>query len=303
MIPIYLCDDDSALRRRLQAALERKILIEDYDMRIVCSAADADFLLKAVRQEPGRRGIYFLDVELRDGDWDGFRLGKEIRRLDPHGTLIYVTGFGDLAYRTFQYHLEAFDYIVKDPEKLEESVARCLEEVKERLLEERRDPAQVYTLQVGETLRHIPIADILFFETAPRAHHILLHTRGSQEAGTRFSPGEAVGRPAREGLRGNSRGAGLEGGIAGGSAAGKCAHPGEGKESGSRNVSGGVIDFLGNLNEIQSALGEGFLRVHRAYLVALDKIEEVDFRHGRLRVGGYECLLSRSGKSELMKRL
>ena len=78
---------------------------------------------------------------------------------------------------------------------------------------------------------------------------------------------------------------------------------GEGKENGSRNVSGGVIDFLGNLNEIQSALGEGFLRVHRAYLVALDKIEEVDFRHGRLWVGGYECLLSRSGKSELMKRL
>lgn len=68
MIPIYLCDDDSALRRRLQTALERKILIEDYDMRIVCSAADAAFLLKAVRQEPGRRGIYFLDVELRDGD-------------------------------------------------------------------------------------------------------------------------------------------------------------------------------------------------------------------------------------------
>ena len=259
MIPIYLCDDDSALRRRLETALERKILIEDYDMRIVCSAADGVSLLNAARQEPGKRGIYFLDVELKDGSWDGFRPGREIRCLDPHATLIYVTGFGDLAYRTFQYHLEAFDYIVKDPEGLEESVARCLEAVRDRLLEERRDPAQIYTLQTGETLQHIPISDILFFETAPIAHHILLHTRESRTSGKVSAPG----------------GAG----------------------------SGRVIDFLGNLNEIQSQLGEGFLRVHRAYLVALDKIEEVDLRHGRLRVGGYECLLSRRGKSELMRRL
>ena len=263
MIPIYLCDDDSALRRRLQTALERKILIEDYDMRIVCSVADAESLLKAAQQEEGKRGIYFLDVELKDGYWDGFRMGQEIRRLDPHATLIYVTNFGDLAYRTFQYHLEAFDYIVKDPERLEESVARCLEAVKHRLLEERRDPAQVYTLQVGDTLRYIPISDILFFETAARAHHILLHTLGS-------AGGSALGGPGE--LRG-----------------GKAA--------------GGVIDFLGNLNEIQSHLGEGFLRVHRAYLVAVDKIEEVDLKRGKLRIGDYECLISRNGKSKLMKRL
>ena len=138
-------------------------------------------------------------------------------------------------------------------------MARCLEAVRDRLLEERRDPAQIYTLQTGETLQHIPISDILFFETAPIAHHILLHTRESRTSGKVSAPG----------------GAG----------------------------SGRVIDFLGNLNEIQSQLGEGFLRVHRAYLVALDKIEEVDLRHGRLRVGGYECLLSRRGKSELMRRL
>ena len=37
MIDIYLCDDDEPIRRRIEAALKQKILIEDYDMQIVCS--------------------------------------------------------------------------------------------------------------------------------------------------------------------------------------------------------------------------------------------------------------------------
>ena len=38
-----------------------------------------------------RGGVYFLDVDLKDGAWDGFTLGRELRRRDPHGTLIYIT--------------------------------------------------------------------------------------------------------------------------------------------------------------------------------------------------------------------
>ena len=107
MIGIYLCDDEDDVRRQIQAALERKIFVENYDMKVVCSAVNGRELLNAA--ENGKRGIYFLDVELKDGEWDGFQLGRELRRRDPHCTLVYVTGYGDLAWRTFQYHLEAYD--------------------------------------------------------------------------------------------------------------------------------------------------------------------------------------------------
>ena len=72
------------------------------------------------------RGVYFLDVELKDKSWDGFLLGCELRRRDPHGTLVYITSYGDLAWRTFQYHLEAFDYIVKETEQAGPAASRCL---------------------------------------------------------------------------------------------------------------------------------------------------------------------------------
>lgn len=241
MIGIYLCDDEEAVRHQIRTALEWKIFVENYDMKVVCSAANAEELLAAAEGE--KRGIYFLDVELKDGEWDGFRLGQELRRRDPHGTLVYITSYGDLAWRTFQYHLEAFDYIVKEQPQIGPSVSQCLGEIHLRLLAERQDPAEILTLRVGETVRHIPLRDILFFETAPVPHHILLHTSNSR------------------------------------------------------------MDFLGSLNELETQLGGRFIRTHRAYLVAVDKIETVDLKHNKLWAGGRECLLSRAGKAELRKKM
>lgn len=241
MIDIYLCDDDDRIRGRIRSALEKKILMEAYDMGVVCSARGAEELLQGMTEKRGN--IYLLDVELGDGQWDGFGLGREIRRRDPRGILVYLTSYGDLACRTFEYHLEAFDYIVKRPEHLEGDISRALEAVQERLILQKHSPVEVYTLRVGNTLRHIPLQEILFFETASRAHHVLLHTRT------------------------------------------------------------GRIEFLGNLGDIGRELGERFFRTHRAYLVALDKIEESDFGRGRLRVGGEECPIARSARASLSRIL
>ena len=241
MIPIYLCDDEETVRHQIQTALEWKIFIENYDMKVVCAASAARALLGAV--EDNRRGIYFLDVNLHDGMWDGFTLGQELRRRDPHGTLVYITSYGDLAWKTFQYHLEAFDYIVKKVDQTGAAAARCLEAIHTRLLDERRDPAEVFSLRTGDEIRYILLSDILFFETAPKAHHVFLHTADSR------------------------------------------------------------LDFVGSLNDLETELDGRFVRVHRAYLAAWDKIEAVDWKGNRVRVGNRECLLSRAGKAELKKKL
>lgn len=239
MIPVYLCDDEESVRHQIKTALDWKILMENYDMKVIC-AASARELLDTLQDN--RRGIYFLDVDLKDREWDGFTLGRELQRRDPHGTLIYITGYGDLAWKTFQYHLEAFDYIVKDAGQTGSFAARCLEAVHARLLDECPDPADVFSLRAGDETRHIPLADILFFETAPKAHHVFLHTADS------------------------------------------------------------LVDFVGSLNDLESKLGGRFVRVHRAYLAAWNKIEAVDWKRNKIRVGGRECLLSRAGKAALKKR-
>lgn len=239
MISIYICDDEEAVRHQVKTALEWKIFMENYDMEVVCAAAARELLDTL---EDNRRSIYFLDVDLKDNEWDGFTLGQELRRRDPHGTLVYITGYGDLAWKTFQYHLEAFDYIVKEEDQTGVSAARCLEAVHARLLDERRDPAEVFSLRSGDGVRHVPLDDILFFETVSKTHHVFMHTADSR------------------------------------------------------------VDFVGSLSELETKLGGRFVRVHRAYLVAVDKIEAVDRKRNIVRVGGRECLLSRAGRAKLKKR-
>ncbi len=181
MIHIYICDDDDSIRTRIRDEIEKKILIEAYDMTVVCCSQKPDDLLLALRQNTQKQNLYFLDVELKDSVYDGFLLGKEIRALDPHGILVYITSFQNLAYRTFQYHLEAFDYIVKDPQNQADSIGECLESIHLRLQQETQaDIGEIYSVKIGDLVRHVPLKDILCFETAEKPHHVILHTSSSR---------------------------------------------------------------------------------------------------------------------------
>lgn len=178
MIPIYICDDEDRVREGIRQEVERQVMLGDYDMKVVLSTADPHKLL-AAQYERACRGIYFLDVDLQREDMDGFRLGQELRRQDPRGFLAYITAYEDLAYQTFRYHLEAMDYIVKgDSLKLAESIRTCLRTVARRIQEEQGGSAggsRFFTVRTLDCTRHIPLNEIICFETAPGTHRILLH--------------------------------------------------------------------------------------------------------------------------------
>lgn len=175
MVPIYLCDDEPGIRRAIRREIEKEILISGYDMEIAAECAAPEDVLSSL-QNNRRRGIYFLDVDLKNERYTGFTLGQAIRREDPRGFLIYVTAFRELAFETFRYQLEALDYIVKDdPEEMFAGIRRCLASVVERLQSEKEDSRKYFTVKFMDTVRHIPIDDILFFETGAKSHRIILH--------------------------------------------------------------------------------------------------------------------------------
>lgn len=65
MLPIYICEDDAKVRIAQKECLEKQILMEGYDMEIALFSGHPQEILEAVRSSP-QRGIYFLDVELKD---------------------------------------------------------------------------------------------------------------------------------------------------------------------------------------------------------------------------------------------
>ena len=103
---------------------------------------------------------------------------------------------------------------------------------------------EFFSVKVMDVVKHIPVDEIVFFETAGRTHRIELH-----------------------GL--NDR-----------------------------------IDFIGSMQELEEKLGEKFLRVHRAYLVNVEQIAQLDLK-GReiLMKNGEKCMFSRGMKGALLERM
>ena len=178
MLPVYICDDNERMRTELSEEIERQILIREYDMKLVLSTDCPEEIIEKVEKNR-ERGIYFLDVDLKLEKMDGFSLGKMLRELDFGGYIVYVTSHADLAYKTFEYHLEAMDYITKGNQlEMIASVRRCLSSIVEKISKETEQPCgQMFTIRDHKKVKMVPIKDILFFETSSKKHHIILYTQ------------------------------------------------------------------------------------------------------------------------------
>ena len=66
-----------------------------------------------------------------------------------------------------------------------------------------------------------------------------------------------------------------------------------------------MVHFLMNrMQELEENLGEKFLRVHRAYLVNVEQIAELDLKGREIRMkNGEKCMFSRNMKGVLLKRI
>lgn len=173
MIPIYICEDQPAMREAITRHVENSLLIESLHMRLALATADPAALLDAMG---GDRGVYLLDVDL-GSDMDGFALAQRIRGIDPRGYIVFITTHGELSHETFRYKIEAMDFILKDdPQILGERILECLQRVSQLMQQERFDQSKYYTVKVFDTVYNIPLRKILFFETSSQKHKVILHT-------------------------------------------------------------------------------------------------------------------------------
>lgn len=175
MIPVYICEDEQPMREHIAQLAESLILIENYDMGPVYTAANQEELL-AIHQPDRLPAIYLFDVDLK-GELDGFELAAKIRKLDPGGYIIFITGHGDLSFKTFRYRLEAMEYIVKgDEEQLRLRLGACFESVQQRLRDEQASKSSYYAVKIFDTIRLIPVQQLLYFKADGKQHRVFLHT-------------------------------------------------------------------------------------------------------------------------------
>lgn len=179
MLNIFVCEDQIAQRKTIVQTIQNTVLIEELDMRLVLDTGDPYVLLEEVKTSRNT-GIYFLDIDL-NSSINGMKLAQQIRMYDPRGFIIFVTAHSELSYMTFQYRVEAMDFIIKDnPAEAKVKIRECLLKAMERYTLQTNKTQKVYTIEVGGRKISVDYDDIFFFETSGNIHKVILHAKNRQ---------------------------------------------------------------------------------------------------------------------------
>jgi len=191
MLHIFVCDDNLRQREQIGKVIQNHLLIAgiaDMDLAFIADSPDA--LLAYLDEHPNDSaqsdcGLYFLDVDLA-AEINGIQLAAKIREREPFARIVFITSHAELSHLTFRYKVEAMDYITKDfPEEVIRRVKDCIDTAYARYLSvntsSRPGSPSGFPLPVGDSIRMIPVNEIMFFEAHPSAEHrLILHTEKSR---------------------------------------------------------------------------------------------------------------------------
>lgn len=176
MLPVIICDDQDEYRNTLEKIIKNYILIEALDMDVVLSTGNGSSVLDYISQSASPF-LYFLDVDLKDESCSGIDLAQKIRKLDPRGFIVFITVHSELSYMTFQYCIEAMDYIVKDyPETVPERVRQCLFHAKDLFSSTQNSIHKTISIPIGEKILLVKQDDILCLQASQASHKITVFT-------------------------------------------------------------------------------------------------------------------------------
>lgn len=174
MFSIYICEDDEKQLADLKKAIENHLSMLDSDISLTCATTLPSELLGAIKSS-NATGLYFLDIEL-GADLNGLDLAKEIRRCDPRAYIVFITAHNDMSGLTYEYQVEAMDFISKDNQKkMIERVCKCIATASEnyKSLLIRNHSALLVKIEKANIV--IDQKDILLIESSTLAHRIIVH--------------------------------------------------------------------------------------------------------------------------------
>ena len=115
--------------------MSNTILIEQLDMQLACASTTSGKILEQAKKSENT-GVFFLDICLQS-EMTGLILAQELRKIQPRCFIIFITSHSEMSILTFQYKVEALDFIIKDSsENIRKRIHECLMDInKKRVVE------------------------------------------------------------------------------------------------------------------------------------------------------------------------
>jgi len=179
-LEIIICEDNNIQRERIERIVNKAIEKHELNMNINLSTANPNDVLSVVRTHQGVTRAYILDISL-NADINGLSLAREIRHYDSMGFIVFVTTHSELTTISFEYKVEALDFILKDnPYAFETRIEECLLTIEKKLQDIRKGVKNFLTVDTGTRILNICLDDIIFIETTEKIHKLRIHTYHGQ---------------------------------------------------------------------------------------------------------------------------
>lgn len=174
LLRIFICEDNEEDRIQLEGAISEIIKSNNLNVKIDLSTENPEKIIEYLKMSHNN-GIYFLDIDLKC-KINGIKLAEEIRKYDPRGFIVFVTTHAEMSYLTFKYKLEVMDYIIKDDhEDLSKRIRECLKNADKKYSYKVNKQDKCFCLKVEDKIISVDYNKIVFFETAPKIHKVVLH--------------------------------------------------------------------------------------------------------------------------------
>lgn len=172
---IFVLEDDFAQQTRMETLIKEIVAKHKLDVESVEVYGKPDHLL-AASKEKGAHQLFFLDIEIKNDDMKGLKVAKEITYKDPYANIVFVTTHSEFMPLSFKYQIKALDYIDKELETVD--FEKRIED--NILYAQTRDSKTVtedsFYFQSKYNQIQYPFNDLLYIETSPRPHRVILHT-------------------------------------------------------------------------------------------------------------------------------
>lgn len=109
MLKFVICDDDIHMLGRISSLLEKVIVANDFDAKVVYKTTDFKELLSYISEN--KIDVVILDIEFYGKSENGLDVAKQIRFFNKNCYLIFITSHFEYIAEAYKY--TTFDYIFK----------------------------------------------------------------------------------------------------------------------------------------------------------------------------------------------
>ncbi|MBC1474014.1 hypothetical protein HB852_05255 [Listeria grandensis] len=172
---IFIVEDQNSQHDALIMMIQELINASNYPFELNQITAPSVILEEIKKWEAPN--IYFIDIDIQTPK-PGVDLALEVRELDVHGYIIFITRSADTLYEIMEQYIMPAAYVVKhemDNSLCAADIAAALELVFSR--EELRKDMKMYTFIADGRENSVAYDDILYFETISRTKKITMYTR------------------------------------------------------------------------------------------------------------------------------